>query len=322
MAEPLRWGILGTGGIAHKFADQLPQANRGILAAVGSRSAESARRFAQPLAATAHGSYDALLADPNVDAVYVSLPNALHCEWSVRALESGKHVLCEKPIASSAAEAEQMFAVAERTGRVLIEAFMYRCHPAVRQVIQSVRDGQLGKLKLIRTHFTFNRPDDPADVRYQPRMAGGSLMDVGCYCINFARALVGTEPVEANVLAHRHPTGVDDYAAGTLRFDGDVLCAFTCGMTVEADRTTSICGSDGFIAIDMPWLTDGSFSVGTLQQRRTIRVQASQGPYALEADAMAAVVQDGEPPFVSRDDSLGNMRVLDKLRRQMGIPCE
>ena len=319
MGPPLRWGILGTGNIAGKFAAQLPQSPRAELAAVGSRSAESARRFAGEFAGAAHRSYEGLLADPAVDAVYVSLPNALHHQWTIRALEAGKHVLCEKPLAATAAQADEMFDAAERAGRVLVEAFMYRCHPAVRKLVETVHDGAVGQLKLIRTHFTFNRPDSPEDVRYQPELAGGSLMDVGCYCVNFARALAACEPTAMHAVAHLHPSGVDDYAAGTLDFDGRVLCTFTCGMTVTADRTTYACGSEGYVAVDTPWFSDGTFTLVRGGRRKTVRAEAPMDLYALEADALAAAVRHGAEPWISKADTLGNMRVLDALRKQVGL---
>lgn len=319
MSEPLRWGILGTGVIAGKFAAQLPQSARGELAAVGSRAAESARRFAHPFGGTAHAGYEALLADPAVEAVYVSTPNALHKEWTIRALEAGKHVLCEKPVAASAAEAEAMFEAAGRAGCLLVEAFMYRCHPAVQKLIRMVHQGAVGELKLIRTHFTSLRAYSPGDTRFDPQLAGGSLMDLGCYCVNFARALAGCEPTAVHAAGHLHPSGVDHYVAGTLDFDGHVLCVLTCGMTIRADRTTYVCGSEGYAAIDCPWLTDGTFTLVRGEQRETIREEASMDLYALEADAFAAAVRDGAEPWITKADTLGNMRVLDELRRQVGL---
>jgi len=320
MNEPLRWGILGTGRIARKFAGQLRQTNRAALIAVGSRSRESARHFAEELGVrAAYASYAALVADPQIDAVYVSVPNALHCRWATAALDAGKHVLCEKPLAADAAEAEAMFAAAEAAGRVLVEAFMYRCHPAVERILHMVHEGAVGRLKLIRTHFTFNRPDDEADVRYQPQLAGGSLMDVGCYCVHFARALAAAEPIAVHAFAQLHRSGVDEYAAGTLQFDGGVLSNFTCGMTVEADRTTFICGSDGYLSVNNPWISDGTFHLFKADGRETIVQKATLAPHALEAERFAAVVQDGAPAFVSKVDSLGNMKVLDELRRQVGL---
>jgi len=320
MSNPLAWGILGTGNIARKFAAQLPETPQAKLVAVGSRSADSAQRFVEEFAGKAYAAYDRLLDDPNVEAVYVSLPNALHREWTIRALEAGKHVLCEKPMAVTTAEAEEMFAVAERHGRLLVEAFMYRCHPAIARLIETVRSGAVGQLKMIRTHFTFNRPHPADDVRYQPQLAGGSLMDVGCYCFNLARALAASEPTAVHAVAHLHPSGVDDYAAGTLDFDGRVLATFTCGMTVEADRTTYACGSEGYVAIDTPWFSDGTFTLVRSGERETIRAEAPITPYALEAEAFARAVHDGVEPWITKADTLGNLRVLDALRPQIGLP--
>jgi len=319
MTEPLRWGILGSGNIAGKFAAQLPQSPKARLLGVGSRGADSAGRFADRFGGVAYPSYDELLGDDSVEAVYVSLPNSLHRKWTVKALEAGKHVLCEKPIASNRAEAIEMFDAARRCGRVLVEAFMYRCHPAIRKLIKTVHEGAIGRVKLIRSHFTFNRPDAPEDVRFQPELAGGSLMDVGCYCINLARAVAASEPSAMHAIAHRHASGVDDYAAGCLDFDGQTLAAFTCGMTVEADRTTFIGGSDGYLEIDTPWFCDGSFTLVTDKgdHRQTVRAAAPMEAYALEADAFAAVIRDGTKPWISELDTLGNMRVLDELREQL-----
>ena len=320
MTDPLRWGILGTGSIAGKFAAELHHTPRAVVAACGSRSETTACRFAGEHGGTAHAGYQALLDDAGVDAVYVSLPNAMHCEWTIRAIESGKHVLCEKPMASTAAEAERMFDAALSNGKLLVEAFMYRCHPAIDEVIRLVHRGEIGQLKLIRSHFTFNRPVSPHDARYDVRMAGGSLMDVGCYCVNFSRALAGCEPDAVQAAGHLHTSGVDDYAAGVLEFPGDVLASFTCGMTVDSDRTTYICGSKGYIAIDSPWFCSGEFTIGTLDERRTIAVESGMPAYALEADRFAAAVDDGAEPFVAEADTLGNMRVLDELRSLIGVP--
>lgn len=320
MSEPLRWGILGTGQIARKFASQLGQTQRGLLAAVGSRTAESAEGFVGQFGGTAHASYEALLDDGGVDALYVSLPNSLHAEWSIKALEADKHVLCEKPMASNAAQAQRMFDAARRHERLLVEAFMYRAHPAIAELIRSVRAGVIGDVKLIRSHFTFNRQDLADDARYNPFMAGGSLMDVGCYCINLARALAGSEPTAMHAVAHRHATGVDDYAGGCLDFNGQTLATFTCGMTVEADRTTYVGGSTGYIEIDTPWFCNGRYTIVTENGdvRRTVRLENSKGLYALEAEAFADAV-DGAQPWISPDDTLGNMRVLDALREQLGL---
>lgn len=319
-SQSLRWGILGTGMIARKFAEQLPQCPHGELAAVGSRSHETAAAFANEFGGKPCDSYEALLNDADVDAVYVSLPNGLHHEWTILALEAGKHVLCEKPLASNARQAEEMFAAAERTGRVLVEAFMYRAQPAVQRAIDLVREGAIGELRLIRTNFTFCRDARAEDARYQPGMAGGSLMDIGCYCVNFSRAVAGAEPSSVHAVAHLHELGVDDYAAGTLDFDGRVLAVFTSGMSVQSDWRAVFGGSAGAIAIDNPWLGADRIALTRRGETETIEAPAPMGPYALQADRFAATVCDGQPSVVTANDSIGNMRVLDQLRRQVGLP--
>jgi len=316
----LRWGILGTGMIAAKFADQLGETPRGELIAVASRRAEAARRFCKSHRGEPIEGYQRMLERDDLDAVYLSLPNGMHAEWSIRALEAGKHVLCEKPLAANAAQAERMFDAADRTGRVLIEAFMYRTRPIVKQLIERVRDGEIGRVKLIRTHFTFNRPVDKAlDARYDPAQAGGALMDVGCYCVNLARALVGREPIDARAVATLHETGVDEYAAGVLKFDDGALACFTCGMTVDSDRKTFIAGEHGQFVIHDPWLSGRKIKRITAKRSRTFTAKGRKGAHALEAEAFADAVFDGATPWITRDDSLGNMRALDALRRDAGV---
>ena len=321
MNNSLQWGILGTGVIARKFADQLRATDRGVLIATGSRSPDSARQFAAEFGGTAHDSYDALIADPRVAAVYVSLPNHLHHEWTIKALQAGKHVLCEKPFAKNAVQAHEMFAAAAQAGRVLVEGFMYRCLPVVRNFIQTVHSGVIGEVKLIRANFTFCRPVLDTDARYKPEMAGGSLMDVGAYCVNLTRALAGREPTEMRVFGHVHEKGVDDYTAGIMRFGSRLLSTFTSGMTVESDRTVFVGGTEGWLAIDFPWLLAESFDLVKGGQRQTIRVPTPKPVFALEAEAFAEAVQTGAEPWITRADTLGNMRALDELRRQIGLPA-
>jgi predicted dehydrogenase len=334
----LNWGILGTGNIARQFAEGMATARRSVKRAVGSRDPEHARHFAGQYGfAAAYGSYEQVLADPAVAAVYVALPNHLHRPWTLAALAAGKHVLCEKPLAVSAAEAQEMFAAAERAGRLLVEAFMYRCHPQTRAVLDQVRAGSIGKLRLIRTSFCFRIAKPEGNVRFDPAMAGGSLMDVGCYCINFSRLLAGAEPSAMHAVGHLHPGGVDDYAAGTLVFPGgELLASFTCGMTVHASNTAWVCGDQGYLEIPVPWKPpvqkasftlarctppriDGAAAATPAPPRQSFEVDAPQSLYGMEADAFAAAVLDDAPPHVSPQDTLGNMRVLDELRRQIGV---
>ena len=317
MSEPLRWGILGTGNIAAKFADQLHSLSNAELIASGSRSQASADQFAQQHGGLGHGSYEALIADPRVDAIYVSLPNSLHAPWTIAGLEAGKHILCEKPLASTTAEVETMFATATATGMQLMEAFMYRQHPVVKEVLDEIQAGIIGQVKIIRSHFTYQRPDSQEDIRYQPELGGGGLLDVGCYCINFMRALAGCEPQSMQVQTHQHETGVDDYAAAMLNFPNGILGLLSCGMTVQADRTTTVAGSEGYLQIKTPWFSDGGYTVVRGDESEQRQVGQSEQLYALEAEHFADVIRNGMAPLITRQDSLGNAHVLEQLQQQI-----
>ncbi|MEO2020931.1 MAG: Gfo/Idh/MocA family oxidoreductase [Pirellulaceae bacterium] len=317
MSKPLRWGILGTGNIAAKFAAQLNATDHGQLVATGSRTLANADAFAGQHGGQGHGSYEQLVADPQVEAIYNSLPNSLHASWSIAGMQAGKHVLCEKPLAATTAEIEQMFATADATGMKLMEAFMYRQHPVVKQVLQELQDGMIGKIKIIRSHFTYQRPDSAADIRYQPALGGGGLLDVGCYCLNFMRAIAGCEPHDMQAQAHLHETGVDDYAVGILNFPNDILGIFSCGMTVQADRTTTVAGSDGYLQINAPWFSDGSYQVIRGEETEQRQVGQSELLYALEAEHFGQVIREQATPLISLQDSLGNARVLETLQQQI-----
>jgi predicted dehydrogenase len=338
MAEALRWGIMGTGNIARQFAAGVQGARRSVLTAVGSRRGDSAAAFAQKFGINpvhAHGSYEALLADGAVEAIYLSLPNAMHHEWTLKALAAGKHVLCEKPMAVTQTQGREMFDAATKHGRVLVEAFMYRSHPMTQRIVAQVRDGSIGQVKLIRSSFCFNMNQWRGNIRFDPALAGGGLMDVGCYCVNFARLIAGCEPTGIQVAAHLHASGVDDYAAGVLRFPNEVIASFTCGMTTQIDNTTYISGDGGFITIPVPWKPPHPGAMFTMQgmpsaqsdlgarkpmEKQVVACDAEAPLYALEADDFAATVRDGAAPAVSMPDTLGNLRVLDELRRQAGLP--
>lgn len=337
MSKRLRWGILGTGNIARQFAAGVRASQRGELSAVGSRRRESADTFAATHHISAvHGSYDDLLADPAVDAIYNSLPNSMHYEWTIKALRAGKHVLCEKPFAVDAAQAQEMFDVARQTGKVLVEAFMYRSHPLTHAILKAVKDGAIGELRLIRTSFCYRTTKITGNVRFSRELAGGGLMDVGCYCINFSRLFAGGEPVGMSAVAHLHETGVDDLLSATLQFPNGILAGFSCGMIAQADNTAQLCGSEGYIEVPVPWKPpaneslfviargtpprmDGPVKTPAAPQRQTVRVNVDGELYGIEADDFTAAVFDGNTPTVTPHDTLGNMRVLDELRRQIGL---
>lgn len=333
----LRFGILTTGNIARQFAQGVADAQRCRITAVGSRSQSTAAAFAETYhIPNVHGSYEALIADPQVDAVYVATPNNLHHEWTLRALRAGKHVLCEKPIAVTAAQAAEMFEVARQSGKVLVEAFMYRSHPVTEAWLKQIRQGAIGRVKLIRAGFCFNVVNWRENTRFSVPLAGGSIMDIGCYCVDLAQLVLQREPTQIHVDAHLHESGIDDYAAGTLRFDDDAMLSFACGMSVQANNAAMICGDKGYIEIPVPWkppveqaqfIIDGQMpprqdrSGGvTRREREVFSVDADKALYALEADDFAATVFDGRQAAILPEESLSNMRVLDELRRQAGLP--
>ena len=339
--HPLRFGILGTGNIAGQFARDVADAQRSAVVAVGSRSEDSAAAFGGRFGLPTdhcHGSYDSLLAVDAVEAVYVSLPNHLHREWSIRAMEAGKHVLCEKPLAMDAAEAQEMFDASRRTGMTLMEGFMYRTHPLTDAVLQAVRDGAIGELRMIRASFCYHTSKVGGNVRFAPpEEGGGALMDIGCYTLSFARLFAGGEPDHAHIVHHRHPTGVDDYGCVALGFPSGITAALTFGMSVQLDNTAHLGGTDGYIEVPIPWKPPQHGAAYTLAGQRppkmdtpetpgtpgeapppeTFKVDAPTPLYAGEADAFAAAVRGDAPLPVTEADTLGNMRLLDRLREQM-----
>ena len=338
MAErkQLRLGIMATGNIAQQFCNGVRSGGRCALAAVGSRSAASAKAFAEKFGIpAAHGSYDGLLNDDRVDAVYISLPNSMHHEWTMKALRAGKHVLCEKPMAVTVAEAEAMFAEARRANRVLVEAFMYVSHPQTAHIMKAVEHGVIGELRLVRTSFTFRTKRVEGNIRFQPGLAGGALMDVGCYCVNFARLFARSEVTRVSAVARLHPTGVDEVTSGTMQFANGVLATFNCGMTTQCDNTAHLCGTEGYIAVPWPWKPPATGATYTIAHnvpprqdqpaasgpppKQTVTVDAHAELYALEADDFAAAVLDGAPPKVRPEDTLANTRVLEQIRSQIGL---
>jgi predicted dehydrogenase len=328
MNTPLRFGILGTGNIAGQFARDLASAMRSTVVAVGSRRLDSAESFAADYGiATAHGSYDALLADDQVEAVYVSLPNSLHHQWSIAALAAGKHVLCEKPFATSLADAQAMYAAADAAQRIIVEAIMYRSHPLTTAVLEQVQSGAIGQVRMLRATFCYRAKTIAGNVRFDRELAGGALMDIGLYCVDFCHLFADAEPTQVHVVAHLHATGVDEQTAAVMHFANGIVAEFVCGLGLHMDNTAFISGDKGYINIPIPWkppVKQATFTVTRADsdqlQIETFRIDADRPLYALEADDFAAAVHDAAPLAVSRDATLANMRILDELRRQVGLP--
>jgi predicted dehydrogenase len=338
MNRKLRWGILGTGNIAKQFAGGLQTARRSEVVAVGSRTNSSAEQFARDYQIRLHyGSYDALIRDPAVDVIYLSLPNSLHHEWTIKSLRAGKHVLCEKPFAMDLMQSQEMFDVAQKTGKVLMEAFMYRCHPQTRAIVDAVHGGKLGKLQLIRANFCYRTTKIEGNVRWVKELGGGALMDVGCYCTSFARLVAGAEPEKIHAVAQMHESGIDEVTAITMQFPDGAIATLSCGMSVQADNTAYVCGTEGWIETAWPWKPQpgkGAYTIAraipprqdlksnsapATPPRETIKVDVDVDLYALEADHFAESVFDGKALTVSLADTLGNMRVIDEVRKQIGL---
>jgi D-xylose 1-dehydrogenase (NADP+, D-xylono-1,5-lactone-forming) len=280
--------------------------------AVGSRDRARAQAYAAEKGIErAHGSYEELLADPEVDAVYIPLPNSMHVEWSITALRAGKHVLCEKPLARDPRPVEEAFDAAAAADRVLMEAFMWRFHPQTDELVRLVRSGAIGEVRYVHAAFAFGGIGG-ANVRLQAGLEGGALMDVGCYCVSALRLLCG-EPVRVSGEQVRGGDGVDIRFAGLMRFEGDVVATFDCGMDVHRHQSIQVVGSEGSIHVPQPWQTwEGPKLLVVRDEVETIEPPGVD-PYAAELDAMAAAIAGERPPRVSREESVGQARTIQAL---------
>jgi xylose dehydrogenase (NAD/NADP) len=319
---PLRWGILSTANITDKLLDSGTDQE---FVAVGSRDGARAEAYAREKGIPrAHGSYEALLADADVDAIYNPLPNSLHVEWSIRALEAGKHVLCEKPLTRHPEDVDRVFDVAEREGRVLAEAFMWRHHPQVARARELLDSGAIGDLRVIRSAFAYVQ-GNPDDIRLQASLDGGGLMDVGSYCVSGCRTLAGAEPesASADYVAGGHG-GVDVSLVASLRFPGDVLAHFDCGLTYTGGGALEAVGSEGSFVLTDPW--HGNDAIIELRGGDGSVERVETGPansYALELADFEAAVRGERPPLLGRDDALGQARTIAALytSAERNAPC-
>jgi xylose dehydrogenase (NAD/NADP) len=312
-ARPLRWGLLGTARINRALIPAIRASARSELAGVASRTADRASAYAAEWEIVgAYGSYEAMLADPQIDAVYIPLPNHLHVEWTINAIAAGKHVLCEKPLALLPSDVDRVAEAAARRGVVAAEAFMYRHHPLTLRVAEMVAGGEIGRLRAIRGTFTF-RLTRSNDVRLVPEWGGGSLWDVGCYPVSYARLLAG-EPLAVTAQAVRYETGIDMAVAGTLLFPDDVVGTFDCGFGAHFRTAVEISGTEGVITLDTPFKpgTDASLRLTRGDEVQTI-VVSGEPLYLGEVQDLEAAAFDGRPPRVSLADSRGNIAALVAL---------
>jgi xylose dehydrogenase (NAD/NADP) len=315
----LGWGILGTGRITSRMVRAVAATARAELRAVASRDLARARMFGETHGvAAAYGSYEELLAARDVDVVYVALPNHLHAPWAIRALEAGKHVLIEKPIALSADDVDAIADAAAGAGRIAVEAFMYLHHPQIVTAVELARSGSLGRLELVRGSFSFFL-SAPADPRVDPEMGGGSLWDVGCYPVSFARRVAGAEPEAVQAFARFDDRGVDRTFVGELRFPDGLLAQFDSSFAEPDRQSLEIVGGDAVIALSAPFLSEPDGPPPSLRRltddSSTAIAVPSVDQVALEVEDLTAAILDGKTPHVSLAFSRGTIATLVALDR-------
>ena len=310
----LRWGLISTARINRAVIPPLRASARNQLVAVASRTSGQAQAYAKEWnIPRAFGSYEALLADPDIDVIYNSLPNSLHAEWTIKAVQAGKHVLCEKPIAVTVEQVDAMAAAAQKAGVVLAEAFMYRHHLQTLKVQELVESGAIGKLRLVHGSFTYNLTR-PGDVRLDPALDGGSIWDVGCYPISYARCVIGAEPVEVFGWQVTGPTGVDVTFVGQMRFAGDVIARFDSSFRMPIRAHIEVVGSEGIINVPDPFKPerDDKILLTRNDETETIAIP-DQMLYLGEVEDMADAILLGKAPRISLADSRGNVAAIVAL---------
>jgi predicted dehydrogenase len=312
VADAVKWGIISTADINRKVIPGAKESPKVELVAVASRTADRAEAYAKEWGIErAYGSYDALLEDPDIEAVYISLPNTMHTEWSIRSVQAGKHVLCEKPLSRHPDDVAAAFDAAERAGRYLTEAFMYRHNPQTKRLKELVVDGAVGELRLIRSAFSYSLYDE-SNIRLRTDVEGGALMDVGCYNVSGSR-LLGGEPERVWGEAWYGPSGTDWVFTGTMRFPGDVIATFDCGTAMTNRDELEAIGSDGSLFLDDPWHCNKP----VIELRRDGGVERieieRQDSYRLELENLGDAIRGAAELLLGREDAMGQARALEAL---------
>jgi len=334
----IRWGIIGPGTIARTFADGIAHSTTGKLIAIASRNPDKPELATQFPGARIVSGYDALLRDPEIDAVYIATPHTGHAEWAIKTIRAGKHVLVEKPIALSAYDADAIFHEARKAGVFAGEAFMYRLHPQTAKLIELIKSGVIGDVRIIRSSFGFNMGSVRPDHRlFANDTAGGGILDVGCYPVSMVRLIAGSvegkpflEPESVSGAAHLGQTGVDEWASALLKFPNGIVAEVSCSIMAEQDNTLRIIGARGRIEVGDFWYASGQqggtgkieiFRPGGVHE--TVEVVEDRWLYAFEVDAAGSAIrekrQEFAAPGMSWADSLGNLRVLDQWRAAIGL---
>jgi predicted dehydrogenase/aryl-alcohol dehydrogenase-like predicted oxidoreductase len=337
VTKKLRWAIIGAGTISQTFAAGVAASRTGDLIAVGSRNQETADQFGERFSIPRrYGGYAAVLADPDVDAVYIATPHPFHAEWAIRAAEAGKHVLVEKPMGINHAEAMAVVEAARRNDVCLMEGYMYRCHPQTERLVELIRNRAIGAVRVIEAAFGFRINFSPEHRLLDHALAGGGILDVGGYPVSMARLIAGAasetdfaDPIEVHGAAHiGAESRVDEWAVATLRFPNDIVAQVMCGIRVAAENVVRVFGDEGHIIVPAPWTLRGSSLTSKIIVHRSdedvpreIVVEATADPWAIEADTVALHLdaRQAATPAMSWDDSLGNLRTLDRWREAIGL---
>lgn len=316
MNKIINWGLLSTARINRALIRPLRASKRTRLLGVASRSLSAAETYAREWRIPrAYGSYDDLLADPEIDVVYNPLPNHLHAEWTVKALRAGKHVLCEKPLAITLNEVDAIIAASQETGRIATEAFMYRHHAQTLKVKQLVDSGRIGQLQNIKGAFSFTL-SRPNDIRFVKEYGGGSLWDVGCYPISFARMIVGEEPLEVFGSQVTGPGGCDESFYGQMRFGNGVHAQFDCGFKSQSRSYIEIVGTEGTIQIPSPFKPEARSEITLTRERKSSRIRIKgQELYLGEVEDICNAIEKQTPPRVSLQDSRANVAAILALAK-------
>jgi predicted dehydrogenase len=333
----IKWGILACGKIAKTFAEAVNATEGNQVHAVAARDAARAQNFAYAHGVPrAYGKYEALLSDPEVDAVYIATVHPHHLEWILKSAQAGKHVLCEKPLTMNLREAKRAQAVAREKGIFLREAFMYRHHPQTQKVVELVESGTIGAIRMIDAQFGFNSGINPESRVQDRELGGGGILDVGCYALSFARLIAGraqrrlfAEPLELKAVGHLDPqTKTDMWTTAVLRFEGDILAKCTCAVRMRASNRAIIYGDAGRITVESPWFCNGELQVEYDDGRPSEHYESNQKRplYVYEIESFAGELR-GRPigardVGMRLDDTLGNTKALDWWRSEIGLAYE
>ncbi|MDM9625459.1 aldo/keto reductase [Rhizobium sp. S152] len=335
--QPIRWGIIGPGTIARTFADGIAHSRTGKLAAIATRNPDKPGLADNFPGARIVNGYEALLQDSHIDAVYIAVPHTGHAEWAIKAIRAGKHVLVEKPIALTAFDADAIYHEAKKAGVFAGEAFMYRLHPQTAKLLELVKSGVIGTVRIIRSSFGFDMGTFRPEHRlFANETAGGGILDVGGYPVSMVRLIAGAaegkpfvEPTKVSGVGHLGQSGVDEWASAVLQFPSGIIAEVSCSIMANQDNTLRIIGSDGRIEVKDFWFASGhKGGVGKIEiikgnEQQTVEVKEERWLYSFEVDAAGDAIRAGKTEFTAPGmnwaDSIGNLRVLDQWRASIGL---